>query len=60
MNIINNAEKFSKCTHLCKPHESNKILYKLKQIYKEDKNLFQKLKEQTRNLANKISHINFI
>jgi MoaA/NifB/PqqE/SkfB family radical SAM enzyme len=30
MNIINNDEKFSKCTHLCKPHESNKILWSIK------------------------------
>ena len=27
MNIINKKEKFSNCTQLCKPHESNKILW---------------------------------
>ena len=30
MNNINKKEKFCNCTQLCKPHESNKILWSIK------------------------------
>jgi hypothetical protein len=49
MNIINKKEKFSKCTHLCKPHESNKILWKINQT-KNDKNYFLDLKNKVKSL----------
>jgi radical SAM protein with 4Fe4S-binding SPASM domain len=45
MDKINNVEKFSKCTHLCKPHESNKILWKIKENLKS-KNYLKELKEK--------------
>ena len=34
MDIINKKENFKNCTHLCKPHESNKILWKIKENQK--------------------------
>jgi len=59
MNIINNKEKFSKCTHLCKPHESNKILWTIKNNL-ENKSYFEILKKKSYFLIKKLKHINFI
>ena len=33
MNVIENVECFSNCTQLCKPHESNKVLYNISQEF---------------------------
>lgn len=59
MNIINNEEKFSKCTHLCKPHESNKILWSIKNNLHQKK-YFKNLEDKFKNQIKKLSHINFI
>ena len=60
MDIINFKEKFSKCTHLCKPHESNKILYSIKEKLDEDKNYIKNLGKKSKALTKKLKHINFI
>lgn len=59
MNIINKEEKFSKCTHLCKPHESNKILWTINNNI-NNKNYFKDLEKKTSFLKKKLKHINFI
>ena len=59
MNIINKKEKFSNCTQLCKPHESNKILWSIKKNVK-DKNYLAKLKLKTKDLSKNLKHTNFI
>ncbi len=59
MNKIENEEKFCNCTHLCKPHESNKLLYQIKQN-SSDPNYLYNLKEKTKNISKTIKHKNFI
>ena len=59
MNIINKKEKFSNCTQLCKPHESNKILWSIKKNEK-DKDYLAKLKLKTKDLSKNLKHTNFI
>ncbi len=59
MNKINNIEKFSKCTHLCKPHESNKILWQIKENLKSE-NYLKELKEKVNVLKKNIKHQEFI
>ena len=59
MNIINYEEKFSKCTDLCKPHESNKLLWKLKKDFETDNNL-NEIKKKVKLINNKVKHNNFI
>ena len=59
MDIINKKEKFKNCTHLCKPHESNKILWKIKENQK-DKKYFQELQSAVENLTKNTKHKNFI
>jgi len=59
MNIINNDEKFSKCTHLCKPHESNKMLWSIKNNMNQE-DYFKELREKSINLNKNLKHINFI
>ena len=59
MDIINNKEKFSKCTHLCKPHESNKILWKIKENF-ENADYVKKIENTVESLKKNLKHINFI
>jgi sulfatase maturation enzyme AslB (radical SAM superfamily) len=59
MNNINKKEKFCNCTQLCKPHESNKILWSIKTNMK-DKNYINNLKDKTKKLSKTLKHINFI
>ena len=59
MDIINKKENFKNCTHLCKPHESNKILWKIKENQK-DKKYFKELKSAAKNLTKNTKHKNFI
>tara|TARA_B110000003_G_C16627126_1_gene525262 strand:- start:422 stop:1627 length:1206 start_codon:yes stop_codon:yes gene_type:complete len=59
MDIINKKEKFSNCTQLCKPHESNKILWSIKSNTK-DKKYLAELKKKTKDLPKTLKHINFI
>ncbi len=56
---INYEQKFSKCTELCKPHESNKILWKLKKEFNISKNL-KDVKSKTKYLVKDIKHEKFI
>jgi radical SAM protein with 4Fe4S-binding SPASM domain len=45
MHQIENVEKFSKCTALCKPHESNKAIWEIYEAYNKkntDKNEYEK------------------
>ena len=59
MNQIENKEKFSMCSQLCKPHESNKIIWKIKEnLHKPD--LVKNLKEKSKEVEHKILHKNFI
>ena len=59
MTIINKKEKFKNCTQLCKPHESNKILWTIKKNLKNQKYL-EELKHKTSELSKTLKHINFI
>ncbi len=59
MNKIENEEKFSMCSQLCKPHESNKIIWNIKQNIHRT-NLIEDLKEKSKKIENKILHKNFI
>lgn len=59
MNIINKKEKFSNCTQLCKPHESNKILWSIKSNM-DKKDYINTLKEKTKKLSKTLKHVNFI
>lgn len=59
MDRINKEEKFSKCTHLCKPHESNKMLWNIKENL-TNKNYIQNLKEKTAKLKTNLKHKEFI
>ena len=59
MEIINKKEKFSNCTHLCKPHESNKILWKIKENQK-NKKYFENLKSVAKDITKSTKHKNFI
>ena len=56
---INYDQKFSKCTQLCKPHESNKMLWKLKEEFDTSKNLVD-IKKRAKHLIKNIKHENFI
>ena len=59
MNKIENEEKFINCTHLCKPHESNKLLYQIKKNTKNPSYL-KNLKEKTKDIAKTVKHVSFI
>lgn len=65
MNQIENVECFKNCTKLCKPHESNKMVW---EVYKKNKNLnkeeWEKYKDDLFDASNeiksKIKHNEFI
>jgi GTP 3',8-cyclase len=59
MKQIENKEKFSMCSQLCKPHESNKMLWKIKQNL-HNKKIIEELKSQSENNKETITHKNFI
>ena len=58
MNLIENVECFKNCTKLCKPHESNKIMWDIYQTLdkKKEKELLKKQKD----VIKKIKHPEFI
>jgi radical SAM protein with 4Fe4S-binding SPASM domain len=59
MDLINNKEKFSKCSQLCKPHESNKILWSIKNNFRNKE--FQKdLDNKFKKIKDKLVHPDFI
>tara|TARA_Y100000310_G_C20700345_1_gene829136 strand:+ start:6218 stop:7396 length:1179 start_codon:yes stop_codon:yes gene_type:complete len=54
MKVIEEEEEFSNCTALCKPHESNKILYSMYEGYHESPNkekYLKALKEQAKGVS---------
>ncbi len=59
MKQIENKEKFSMCSQLCKPHESNKMLWKIKQNLR-NKKIIEEFKSQSENIKETITHKNFI
>ena len=52
MDKIEKTEKFSKCSQLCKPHESNKIVWAIKNNF-EDKNYIENIKQKSSELKKK-------
>ena len=59
MKQIEEKEKFSKCSQLCKPHESNKIVWAIKSNSK-DNNYIENIREKSEKLKGKIEHPEFI
>ena len=59
MNIINKKEKFCNCTQLCKPHESNKMLWSIKNNL-DNKVAIKDLKKKSKEIGNSLLHKNFI
>ena len=61
MNQIENVECFKNCTKLCKPHESNKAMWKIYCKFKESKEkTIEQLKEKKEKLIKIIKHPEFI
>ena len=59
MKQIEDKEKFSMCSQLCKPHESNKIIWEIKKnLHRSD--IIKNLKEKTIKIQDKVLHKNFI
>ena len=52
MQQIETKEKFSKCSQLCKPHESNKIVWAIKNNL-NNQNYIKDIKEKSKNLEKK-------
>jgi len=59
MHKINNVEKFSNCSQLCKPHESNKMIWRIKENL-NNKNFIKDLKSKSKILKKSILHPEFI
>ena len=59
INIINKKEKFCNCTQLCKPHESNKMLWSIKNNL-DNKVAIKDLKKKSKEIGNSLLHKNFI
>jgi radical SAM protein with 4Fe4S-binding SPASM domain len=59
MDQIENKEKFSMCSQLCKPHESNKVLWNIKKNLHRPE-LIASLKERSKKIEDRILHKNFI
>jgi cyclic pyranopterin phosphate synthase len=59
MDKINFDEKFSNCTQLCKPHESNKILWTIKQNL-NDPNYINSIKKKSTQFKKFLNHQEFI
>jgi len=61
MDKIENLEKFSMCSQLCKPHESNKILWQIKNnLDHDEEEAISNLKKQSIEIKDKLIHKNFI
>jgi hypothetical protein len=64
MNVIDNVEKFSKCTELCKPHESNKMCWELYNQYESSKDNVDDFKKellgQQQNIKRLLKHPEFV
>ena len=59
MKIINEKEKFTKCSQLCKPHESNKILWSIK-CNLDDQEFVKDIKKKQNKVKKSLIHHNFI
>ena len=59
MNLINKKEKFCNCTQLCKPHESNKMLWSIKKNLNH-KEAINDLKKKSKEIGKSLIHKNFI
>jgi len=59
MSIIEDEEQFSKCTQLCKPHESNKMLWSIKKNL-NNKEAINDLKNKSKEIGKSLIHKNFI
>ena len=53
MKQIEDKEKFSMCSQLCKPHESNKIIWEIKNLHRSD--IIKNLKENYKNSRQSIT-----
>lgn len=65
MHQIDDIECFSNCTKLCKPHESNKMVWQISNTYNnmsdEDKKIYKAdLIKQGENVRNSLDHPDFI
>ena len=65
MHQIDNVECFSNCTKLCKPNESNKMVWQISEAYnksddQEKKQVKEKLLEASEHVKDKLEHPEFI
>ena len=60
MNLIENVECFKNCTKLCKPHESNKAMWKIQQDLKNKRVTKEKLLEDKSIIRQTLKHPDFI
>ena len=60
MNLIENVECFKNCTKLCKPHESNKAMWKIQQDLKNKRVTKEKLLEEKNIIRQTLKHPDFI
>jgi len=60
MDQIENKECFKNCTKLCKPHESNKAMWKIHQDIKEKKITKEELYKEQEKIRKVIKHPDFI
>ena len=65
MHQIDNVECFANCTKLCKPHESNKMVWQISNTYNNmndtDKKTYKEdLLKQGENVRNNLDHPDFI
>lgn len=59
MSTIENKENFSNCSQLCKPHESNKVIWKIKNNLDNPK-VIEELKVKSKENQEKVLHKSFI
>lgn len=60
MNLIENVECFKNCTKLCKPHESNKAMWDIKQKLDDKVMTKEELIKQSDDIKNNLKHHEFI
>ena len=65
MHQIDNVECFSNCTKLCKPNESNKMVWQISETYnksddQEKKQVKEKLLQASEHVKDKLEHPEFI
>ncbi len=58
MNLIENVECFKNCTKLCKPHESNKAMWKIYNMLSDETK--QKLLDEQKEIRKHLKHPDFI